>query len=73
MHNCRSIHGSPPNWSKRPRPLLLCAYSAGDALPITDLVAGGQHGDEVVEAVGLVGRVLILDQFYAAGLEPDWS
>lgn len=48
VHNCRSIHGSPPNWSERPRPLLLCAYSAGDAMPITDLVAKGGHGDEVV-------------------------
>ena len=48
VHNCRSIHGSPPNWSVRPRPLLLCAYSAGDAMPITALVAKGAHGDEVV-------------------------
>ncbi len=47
VHNCRSIHGSPPNRGNRPRPLLLCAYSAGDALPITNLVARG-HGDEVV-------------------------
>ena len=48
VHNCRSVHGSPPNWSERPRPLLLCAYSAGDAMPITGLVAKGGHGDEVV-------------------------
>lgn len=48
VHNCRSVHGSSPNWSDRPRPLLLCAYSAGDAMPITDLVARSRHGDEVV-------------------------
>ena len=48
VHNCRSVHGSPPNFSDRPRPLLLCAYSAGDAHPITDLVRRSAHGDEVV-------------------------
>ena len=48
VHNCRSVHGSPRNWSDRPRPLLLCAYSAGDAMPITDLVAKTPHGDEIV-------------------------
>lgn len=48
VHNCRSIHGSPPNWSERPRPLLLCAYSQADAIPITNLVAKGKHGDELI-------------------------
>ena len=48
VHNCRAIHGSAPNWSARPRPLLLCAYAAADAIPITNLVSGARHGDELV-------------------------
>ena len=48
VHNCRSIHGSPPNMSPNPRPLLLCAYSRADALPITNLTQGGKHSEEFV-------------------------
>ena len=48
VHNCRAIHGSAPNWSAHPRPLLLCAYAAADAIPITNLVSGARHGDELV-------------------------
>ena len=70
VHNCRSIHGSPPNWSDCPRPLLLCAYSAGDALPITDLVARGQHGDEVVR--GIRSRWARFDPRPVL-MPPDWS
>ena len=70
VHNCRSIHGSPPNWSDRPRPLFLCAYSAGDALPITDLVARGQHGDEVVR--GSRARWARFDPRPVL-MPPDWS
>ena len=70
VHNCRSIHGSPPNWSDRPRPLLLCAYSAGDALPITDLVARGQYGDEVVR--GSRSRWARFDTRPVL-MPPDWS
>ncbi|MCZ6887804.1 MAG: phytanoyl-CoA dioxygenase family protein [Gammaproteobacteria bacterium] len=70
VHNCRSIHGSPPNWSEKPRPLLLCAYSAGDAFPITNLVSQGQHGDEVVRGERSMwarfdGRPCLMP--------PDWS
>jgi ectoine hydroxylase-related dioxygenase (phytanoyl-CoA dioxygenase family) len=35
IHNCRTIHGSKPNHSKVPRPLLLNVYSSADALPYT--------------------------------------
>lgn len=38
-HNCRCIHGSVPNESDRPRPLLLNTYSSGHSLPRTPLVA----------------------------------
>lgn len=35
IHNCRTIHGSPPNTSPSSRPLFLVAYSSGDAFPYT--------------------------------------
>ncbi|MDA8911406.1 phytanoyl-CoA dioxygenase family protein [Pseudomonadales bacterium] len=48
VHNCRAVHGSPPNHSASPRPLLLCAYSASDAMPITTLTAGSPHAEVVI-------------------------
>jgi len=35
IHNCRTTHGSKPNLSERPRPLLLNVYAAADAFPYT--------------------------------------
>ena len=35
VHHCRTVHASMPNNSPRMRPLLINAYSAADALPIT--------------------------------------
>jgi ectoine hydroxylase-related dioxygenase (phytanoyl-CoA dioxygenase family) len=35
VHNCRTVHSSPPNRSARPRPLLLNAYASADAFPYT--------------------------------------
>jgi ectoine hydroxylase len=34
VHNARTVHGSPDNNSRNPRPLLLYMFSAGDAMPI---------------------------------------
>ena len=38
VHSCRTVHGSAPNRSDRPRPLLLQTYAAADAFSYTDLV-----------------------------------
>ena len=57
VHNCRSIHGSAPNLTNRIRPLLLCAYSSADALPITNLTNGGLHSEVLFEEVGQVGAI----------------
>jgi len=35
IHNCRTVHGSPPNRSDTGRPLLLHAYSSADAFTYT--------------------------------------
>ena len=48
VHNCRCIHGSPPNQSDRYRPLFLCAYSAADAVPLTDLVVDQKYSETTI-------------------------
>ena len=70
VHNCRCVHGSPPNLSDRPRPLLLMAYSAADALPITNLTAGGKHAEAVVR--GKAARWARFDPRPVL-MPPDWS
>jgi ectoine hydroxylase len=48
VHNCRTVHGSAPNSSDRPRPLLLQTYAAADAFSYTDLVRRSPHGEELI-------------------------
>ena len=70
VHNCRAIHGSPPNLSPRPRPLLLCAYSAADAIPITNLNRGASHSEAIVR--GEPARWARFDARPCL-MPPDWS
>jgi ectoine hydroxylase-related dioxygenase (phytanoyl-CoA dioxygenase family) len=48
VHHCRTVHGSAPNASERPRPLLLQTYAAADAFSYTDLVKPSPHGEELI-------------------------
>jgi ectoine hydroxylase-related dioxygenase (phytanoyl-CoA dioxygenase family) len=48
VHSCRTVHGSAPNTSDRPRPLLLQTYAAADAFSYTDLVRQSPHGEELI-------------------------
>jgi ectoine hydroxylase len=48
VHNCRTVHGSAPNSSDRPRPLLLQTYAAADAIAYTDLVKQSPHGEQLI-------------------------
>jgi ectoine hydroxylase-related dioxygenase (phytanoyl-CoA dioxygenase family) len=48
VHSCRTVHGSAPNRSDRPRPLLLQTYAAADAFSYTDLVRQSPHGEELI-------------------------
>jgi ectoine hydroxylase len=48
IHNCRTLHGSAPNQSDQPRPLLLQTYSAADAFAYTDLVKKSRRGDTLI-------------------------
>ena len=70
VHNCRSVHGSPPNLSPTPRPLFLCAYSAAHAIPITNLTAGAKYSEVIVR--GVPARWAKFDPRPAL-LPPDWS
>jgi len=70
VHNCRMLHGSAANDSERPRPLLLCAYSAADALPITNLTAGARYSE--VQIRGEPARWARFDPRPCL-LPPDWS
>ena len=69
-HNCRCVHGSPPNNSEKPRPLLLCAYAAAHALPITDLTRGGKYAETIVR--GQPARWAQFDPRPVL-MPPDWS
>ena len=69
VHHCRAIHGSAPNRSERVRPLLLNAYAAADALPVTNLSAAC-HGETIVR--GVAARWARFDPRPCL-LPPDWS
>ena len=47
-HNCRTVHGSAPNRSAKSRPLFLCAYSASDSVPLTDLVVDQKYSERTI-------------------------
>lgn len=70
VHNCRSIHGSPPNYGMRPRPLLLCAFSAADAFPITNLTRGADRSETMIR--GRPARWARFDPRPCL-MPPDWS
>jgi len=73
VHNCCMIHGSVPNNSARPRPLLLQTYSAIDSYPVAGIGANGmvnRTGNIVVG--GDATQNLTIDRRIMHGA-PDWS
>ncbi len=52
VHNCAMVHGSMPNLSDRPRPLLLQTYSALDSYPVLGIGANGVDGANSGRIVG---------------------
>lgn len=69
-HNCRCVHGSAPNRAAKPRPLLLCAYSAAHAMPITNLTAKGRYAEMIVR--GERAKWAKFDSRPVL-MPPDWS
>ena len=71
IHNCRTVHGSRKNQSKRPRPLLLNAYAAADAMPYTVNPARSSKYDQHI-ICGSPARWARHDAGTCL-IPPDWS
>ena len=70
IHNCRAIHGSRVNHSAQPRPLLLNAYSAADAMPYTQNPLYSKYTETIVR--GKAARWARHDPGPCL-IPPDWS
>jgi len=73
VHHCCMVHGSRPNRSSRPRPLLLQTYSAVDSYPIAGIGANGvagRYGGTIIG--GTASQMLEVDGRVLHGA-PDWS
>ena len=71
IHNCRTVHGSRKNQSKSPRPLLLNAYAAADAMPYTVNPARSSKYDQHI-ICGSPARWARHDAGTCL-IPPDWS
>ena len=72
VHNCRTIHGSPPSGSDEGRPLLLNAYAAADATPYAELDPPAQsvHCGEIVRGERVAAPHV---DPRPCPMPPDWS
>jgi len=70
IHNCRTVHGSKINRTERPRPLLLNAYAAADAMTYTFNPARSKYDQHIVR--GQAARWARHDPEPCL-LPPDWS
>jgi ectoine hydroxylase-related dioxygenase (phytanoyl-CoA dioxygenase family) len=70
VHNCRTVHGSPGSKRDGGRPLLLNAFSAGDAFPYTPHPDPSVHAGKVVR--GRRARWARHDP-RPCQIPPDWS
>ena len=70
IHNCRTVHGSQINRTDRPRPLLLNAYAAANAMTYTFNPARSKYDQRIVR--GQTARWARHDPEPCL-LPPDWS
>ena len=70
IHNCRTVHGSKVNRTDRPRPLLLNAYAAANAMTYTFNPARSKYDQQIVR--GQAARWARHDPEPCL-LPPDWS
>ena len=70
IHNCRTLHGSQPNLSEIPRPLLLNVYASADAFPYTHNPLRSKYDQRIVR--GKAARWAHHDP-RACQVPPDWS
>jgi ectoine hydroxylase len=67
--NCRAVHGSAPNKSTAPRPLLLPVYSSADSFPYTPSPIPSPHQGDIVR--GKPARFASFDT-RPVEMPPDW-
>lgn len=73
VHNCVSVHGSRPNTSNRPRPLLLQTYSAATSFPLLGVGTNGRAGEHSGSVIGGdVPHWMTIDG-RRIPVAPDWS
>jgi hypothetical protein len=70
VHHCATIHGSRPNMSQKPRPVLILGYNAEDARPYTAPAYPSSHHGQVVR--GKPAQYARHDNVRLR-LPPDWS
>ncbi len=73
VHNCCMIHGSVPNNSSSPRPLLLQTYSAVNSYPIAHIGANGVTGHLSGTVIGGTSDQRITVEGRQILGAPDWS
>ena len=73
VHNCCMVHGSVPNNSPRPRPLLLQTYSRVDSYPIAHIGANGVTGPLSGAIIGGRSSQRLVVQGREILGAPDWS
>ena len=73
VHNCCMVHGSMPNHSNRPRPLLLQTYSSADSYPINGIGANGVDGRRGGTLIGGASSQIIEIDGRSMHGAPDWS
>jgi ectoine hydroxylase len=73
VHNCCMVHGSLPNNSSRPRPLLLQTYSRADSYPIAHIGANGSTGGLSGTVIGGDSHQRVVVQGREIPGAPDWS
>lgn len=73
VHNCVCVHGSEPNQSSRPRPLLLQTYSAATSYPLLGVGVNGRTGGASGTVIGgaLPARMTVDGR--SLPIAPDWS
>ena len=72
VHNCCMVHGSMPNHSDRPRPLLLQTYSAFTSYPVLGIGANGVDGANSGRIVGGSSSQDLTVHGRAMRGAPDW-
>ena len=73
VHNCVAVHGSKPNLSPRPRPLLLQTYSAATSFPLLGVGTNGRTGPTSGTLVGGEMPAWMTVGGRRMPVAPDWS